>query len=259
MSATSTEVPPPAGESVEDLRLVTPGRGLSAGAGWDWIAQGWKLFARSPLMWIVAIVILVIVAVLMSFVPILGSLAFQLLTPVFSAGLIVACRSLERGGEFELEHIFAGFRTRFGSLLVVGLLYLVGGLILLLVLAAFAGFSILTAILSGQAAEVMTAMAASAMAIVLGVLVALALGLLLVAAYWFAPALVVMHDVKPLEAMKLSFFACFRNFIPFLVYGLVMMILAIIAVIPFGLGMLVWIPVAVASTYVAYRQIFTED
>ena len=26
----------------------------------------------------------------------------------------------------------------------------------------------------------------------------------------------------------------------------------------FGLGMLVWVPVAIASTYIAYRDIFTE-
>jgi uncharacterized membrane protein len=38
-----------------------------------------------------------------------------------------------------------------------------------------------------------------------------------------------------------------------------MFIAAIVAVIPFGLGMLVWVPVAVASTYMGYRQIFTED
>jgi uncharacterized membrane protein len=254
----TTELPPPSDdESFGDLNLVLPGRGLPAGAGWDWIAGGWKLFARSPLMWIVAVVILFVIAIVMSFVPLIGSLAFQLLTPVFSAGLMVACRSLERGGEFELEHLFAGFRTRFANLLVVGLLYLVGGIILLLIVAAFAGFSILTAVFSGQTEEIVTALAASALTILLGVLVALALGVLLVAAYWFAPPLVIMHGVAPIEAMKLSFFACFRNFVPFLVYGIVMLVLAVIAMIPFGLGMLVWVPVAVASTYVAYRQIFT--
>ena len=79
------------------------------------------------------------------------------------------------------------------------------------------------------------------------------------AAYWFAPALVIMHDMKPVAAMKASFFACFRNFFTMVVYGIVMFVAGIIAVIPFGLGMLVWVPVAITSTYVAYRQIFTED
>jgi uncharacterized membrane protein len=79
------------------------------------------------------------------------------------------------------------------------------------------------------------------------------------AAYWFAPALVMLHDMPPIEAMKASFFACFRNFVPFLVYSLVMGFTLFIAILPFGLGLLVWVPVAIASTYAAYRQIFTED
>jgi uncharacterized membrane protein len=45
---------------------------------------------------------------------------------------------------------------------------------------------------------------------------------------------------------------------PFLVWGIVMTLAGIVAVIPFGLGLLVWLPVAIASTYIAYRDIFTE-
>ena len=61
-----------------------------------------------------------------------------------------------------------------------------------------------------------------------------------------------------MAALKESFFGSFRNFVPFLVYGIIMTVLAIIAAIPFGLGMLVWVPLAITSTYAAYRAIFTE-
>ena len=91
----------------------------------------------------------------------------------------------------------------------------------------------------------------------LALLVALALMVPLLAAYWFAPALVVMHGLGPVEAMKQSFAGCMRNFVPFLVYGIVMTAFAMVAAIPLGLGFLVWIPLAVASTYAAYRGIFT--
>ena len=257
MNATNTELPPPAAGG-DDLKLVLPGRQNTAGAGMDWIAQGWKLFALSPLMWIVAIVIFIVLAIIMGLVPILGQLAFQVLTPVFGAGFVVACRSLERGGNFELEHLFAGFKTRFGNLAMIGLLYLVGGIVIILIMAAFVGFTILTAFMTGDPEAVVSAFVASALSIALGTLVALGLGLLLMAAIWFAPALVIMHDVAPIEAMKASFFACFRNFVPFLVYGIVMLLLAIVAAIPLGLGFLVWVPLAVTSNYAAYRQIFTE-
>jgi uncharacterized membrane protein len=178
---------------------------------------------------------------------------------VIAAGFVVACRSLERGGEFELEHLFAGFKTNFGNLVIVGLLLLAGYIVIFLVFAGIAGFSILTMALAGQTKDMAAALIGSGTMILLGVLVSLALSIPLLAAYWFAPALVVMHGMAPVAAMKASFSACFRNFVPFLVYGIVMMVFAILAAIPFGLGYLVWVPLAIASTYAAYRQIFTEE
>jgi len=241
------------------LKLVLPGRGTPAGAGWDWVARGWSLFVAAPLMWILSVVLVFVIAIVVSLLPIIGSLIFQLLQAVFAGGFVVACRSLERGGEFEFEHLFAGFSKRFAPLLIVGLIFLLGWLAIVLVFFAFAGLSLLGALMSGDPSAFGAALAGSALAMMLGVLIMLALMLPLVAAYWFAPALVMMHDMAPVAAMKASFFACFRNFVPFLLYGLVMLIAGIIAVIPFGLGMLVWMPVAIASTYVAYRQIFTEE
>lgn len=258
MSATELQGTPP--EAVDEgLELVLPGRGLPAGAGWEWIVEGWRLFTRAPLMWIVSIVVLFVVAVVLNIVPLVGSLAFQLLQAVIAGGFVVACRALERGDEFEIEHLLAGFQKRFVSLLVLGALLMLGWIVIVLVFAMFAGFSLFAAFLTGDPETAMAGLMASAGTLVLGLLVMLALLVPLFAAYWFAPALVMMHDMRPLAAMKESFFACFRNFVPFLIYGLVMGIAAVVAAIPFGLGFLVWIPVAIASTYVAYRRIFTEE
>ena len=258
MSATEMQGTPPTPPIDPELKLVLPGRGLPVASGWSWIVEGWALFARAPLMWIVSIVVVFVIAIVVSFVPIIGTLAFQLFQGVFAAGFIVACRSLEKGGEFELEHLFAGFTKRLGGLLMVGLLFLLGWIAIALVFMAFVGLSILSAFMAGDAGTALAAFAASATSMTLGVLVALGLMVPLMAAYWFAPALVMMHDMAPIAAMKESFFACFRNFFTFVLYGLVMTVGAFLALIPFGLGMLVWMPVAIASTYVAYRQIFTE-
>jgi uncharacterized membrane protein len=171
----------------------------------------------------------------------------------------MACHSLEKGSDFELEHLFSGFSKRFVPLLIVGLLLMLGWIAIMLVFMLFAGLSLLPAFLSGDSEAAFAAAAASMGAMAIGMLLVFALMVPLLAAYWFAPALVMMHDMRPVEAMKESFFACFRNFVPFLVYGFVMTIAAVLAVLPFGLGFLVWVPVAIASTYVAYREIFTED
>lgn len=240
------------------LRLVLPSRRTPAGAGFTWVGEGWKLFMKAPLMWVIAVVILVVLAVVSGLL-IIGTLIFNLLSAVFSAGFVVACRSLERGGEFELEHLFAGFKApHVGNLIIVGLMFVLGGIVILIVGAMFAGVSVIMGLVMGSTGDVTAAAAGSTLALLLALLVMLALSVPLLAAYWFAPALVVLHGMGPLAAMKESFFACLKNIIPFLLYGIVMTVLAILATIPLALGFLVWIPVAIASTYAAYRQIFTE-
>ena len=256
MSATTTDTLPPAEDG---LRLVMPGRVVPAGRGLSWIGEGWKLFARAPLMWIIVMVVTFIVALVMNILPVIGALVFQVLQIVLWGGLIAACRSLEKGGEFEIEHVLAGFTRRFGSLAAVGAVFLVGGLLIMLVYFGFVGFSVLGAVLSGDQAQVANALLASIGMMIVGALVALLLVVPLLAALWFAPALVMLHDMPPLAAMKASLSAAMRNFMPFLLYGIVMLVLAIVAVIPFGLGMLVYVPLTITSAYASYRDVFTDD
>jgi uncharacterized membrane protein len=56
--------------------------------------------------------------------------------------------------------------------------------------------------------------------------------------------------------MRLSFFACLRNMLPFTLYGIISAVLLLIAMIPLGLGLLVMIPTMTASLYVSYKDIF---
>lgn len=256
----ATQMPELEDDALAGPPLALPSRSNPAGAGWRWIASGWKLFTRAPLMWIISIVGLFILAVIMSLVPFIGSLAFQLLQGVIAGGFMVACHSLSRGGDFELEHLLAGFKRNFVNLLLLGVFLVVGSLAIMLVLAMFVGATVLTAFMAGGGTEqAVSAIVASATTMLLGALVALALTVPMLAAYWFAPALVVLNDMGPWAALKESFFGSFRNFVPFLVYGFVMAVFAILAIAPFGLGFLVWVPLAIASTYTAYRSIFTEE
>lgn len=253
MSVTVT----PAANDPAPPQLVMPGKSLPVGAALSWIGQGWKLFTAAPLMWIVLMVVLFVVAIVMAFIPFIGSLAWQVLTPVIGGGLVLGCWSLENGGELELEHLLAGFKRNFGGLALVGVLYLVGAIVILLIFAMFVGMSILPALMAGNS-DALSSIGVMGGGFLVGTLVATVLSVLLGAAIWLAPALVIMHNVAPLEAMKASFGAFFRNFFGLVVFAIVMLVLAIVAAIPFGLGMLVWFPLLVAASYRAYRQIFTE-
>ena len=49
------------------------------------------------------------------------------------------------------------------------------------------------------------------------------------------------------------------NWAPFLVFGLIYIVLALLATIPLMLGWLVLLPLTFASGYVAYREVFAES
>jgi uncharacterized membrane protein len=122
---------------------------------------------------------------------------------------------------------------------------------------AFVGTSIVMSVINGDAEALVQAFAFT-VPLLLGGFISLILAGLLLSAYWFAPALVAMHNVPPAKAMMASLGATFRNVGPFLVFGLVMFFFLLVAMIPFGLGLLVWAPVMIASGYFSYREVFTE-
>jgi uncharacterized membrane protein len=90
----------------------------------------------------------------------------------------------------------------------------------------------------------------------LAVLIWLALMLPVVMAMWFAPCLVVFQQQGAMQAIQASFSGCMRNVMPFLVYGLILLVPAILATIPFALGWLVLGPLVVTSLYTSYKDIY---
>src|SRR6266850_2100023 len=130
--------------------FIAAGRTVPAENGWKWIVEGWNLFMRQPGMWIALTAILVVISVVLAFIPVLGSVANIVLTGVFAAGLILGCHALHEGGELKIQHLFAGFRERFGTLLVVGLLYLAGTIISVLITGLVVGFRLFPLLSGGE-------------------------------------------------------------------------------------------------------------
>jgi len=237
--------------------FVPGGRGVGSGRGWDWIAEGWALFRAAPWMWIALLVVFFVLMLVLGVIPILGGLAMTLLAPALFGGIMIGCRALDQGGELEMGHLFAGFKDRAGPLIGVGALYLVASIAIFVVAALLTGASLMGVLgAAAGGAQDPAALAAVFTTVLLLALVILALSVPLLMAIWFAPALVVFHDLGPFEAMKQSFTGCMRNVMPFLIYGVVMLLLGIAASIPLGLGWLVLGPVTLASIYTSYRDVY---
>lgn len=232
-------------------------RSVEAGMGWQWIADGFTLFRKNPLIWIVLCIILLLFAVAMAAIPMLGQFVFTLLSPVLLAGLMTGCKALEQGEELEIAHLFAGFQKNPTPLITIGGVYLVGQVLIIGVAMLIGGSVMLDLLMGGK--EFDRALLMSMMgSIMFAMLVAMALSIPLMMATWFAPLLVIFDDMPALAAMRLSFFACLKNFMPFLVYGIMLLVLAVVAAIPFGLGFLVLVPTLFASIYASYKNIFAR-
>jgi len=232
------------------------GRQVPAGNGWKWIVDGWTLFARAPGTWIAITLIYLVISTAVSFVPVIGVLANPVLNVIFTAGLLAGCRALDQGGALKVEHLFAGFQESVGTLVAAGLLYLALLLAVTLVTGLAVGFKVYNILSSGPLEP--EAVLALLLLGALAVLIWVALALPVVMAAWFAPALVAFRRMSAGQAMRASFAGCLRNFVPFLVYGLVLLVPAVLATIPFALGWLVLGPLVIASIYTAYKDIYTS-
>lgn len=229
-----------------EARAVEPGRGMS------WLGEGWALFKQAPGIWIALFVVWIVIMVVLQLVPVLGSLAVSLLGPVFIGGVMLGCQALKDGKPLEIGHLFAGFSgPALGQLVLVGVLTL-AGTVLIMLIAGSLMVGMMTSVLSGDPVAMEQLGVGGAFA----ALLALALFVPLVMATWFAPALVVLGKRGAVEAMKASFSGCLKNLAPFLIYGVLALLIAIVAAIPFGLGFLVAGPVFVASAYAGYKDLF---
>jgi uncharacterized membrane protein len=229
---------------------------LQAGQGWQWIKQGYGLFMKAPLLWMVLLLICFIAVAGLSAIPVVGEPLASLLLPAVLVGLMVGCRAIEHGEELELAHLFSGFQKHTAHLITLGGIALVGQFLIFGLMMMLGATTLVGILSSGQPVHdpevIRQAVAGAGFAILIGV----TLFSILLMAMQFAPMLVYFNDIAPVEAMKLSLRAFIANIGPMLVYGFVFILLAILASIPMMLGWLVLLPIMFTSLYACYSGIF---
>lgn len=229
---------------------VAPGHAL------DWLVAGWRIFMKAPVVWALQALVFFVVIAALGMLPFLGWAAAPMVLPLLIAGMLSGARALDRGDALLVGQLFDGLRQHAGRLLLVGLFHLLGLLLAALAAAAIGG----SAVLTGTAASALGGLAGAGIAaggMMLGVAVFTVLWALLMMALWFAPALVMLHDLAPLDAMTLSARACFHNLLAFIVLAALLYVLVWVAMIPAGLGMLVLIPVIAGALYAAWKETFS--
>ncbi len=254
---------------------IPPFRKVSPNSGIAWLTQAFELFKQNPLTWLSSLIVMFILLILIMLMPVIQFFSI-VLTPVFTAGLMIGCNNLRHNRPFRIAHLFSGFKQNFNALLIVGLIYL--GYILVcsflaVELAAYAGkplMQVTPEMLTSGTLDIQAFLES----LLLPTLILMGLMLPIFMATWFAPALVILRNVKAILAIQQSFLACSQNMKAFTIYGLVafvaMFLLVILvslisALIP-GLAILIkllsnlfFMSILVASMFTSFEDIFPPN
>jgi uncharacterized membrane protein len=231
-------------------------RTVDGAHGVTWWTDAWDLFMKNVAIWIVLGLILFIILIVLAVIPIVGQLASALLLPVFVGSWMMAAQKLEGGGTLEAGDLFSAFKgDKVTPLIVVGALFLAMMVVIFVVMGVL-GFGGAMGMMAGGAMHSARGMMAGFGVGMLAMLVGFILFFLVTMALWFAPPLVALRGVAPIDAMRLSFAASLKNVVPFLLWSLIYIVASIVATIPIFLGWLVLGPVLMLTVYVSYKDVF---
>lgn len=208
----------------------------------------------APGIWLLQTLLFMVMLFAVGVVPLFGQAVVLVAFPVLSAGMLWTASEVAAGRPASVPFLFIGLRRHAGNLLMIGVFYLLGGLLAGLVGVLVGG----SAALTGYVLGALAGMGLTLGGVMLGTAVFMVLWVGLIMALWFAPALVLFHDVAPLEAMSLSVEACFKNALPFAIMAVMLYVLIWLAMLPAGLGMLVLVPVMAGAVYTSYLDVFSD-
>lgn len=240
-------------------QLLASPRKCDAAAGMSWIVKAFGLFKDQPLLWFGMSVTFLIIVGIASSIPLLNILIIPTLF-MFLGGFIKGAAAQSAGAELRFDHLFSAFKSHWQPLLILGLLYLVGIIICMIPLFIAMGSMMFSMMTGGMGSSYGMMNDISLGSIFLGYLLSMLLIIPLYMALWFAPALVVLHNLEPIAAMKKSFEAGKVNVVPILVYGLIsVLLLPILTMLTLGLGVLLILPIMLLTYYTSYRDVWTDQ
>lgn len=239
--------------------LLNQPRQCDAGRGIAWLIQAWKLFKSQWLTWLLVFWAFTIVFAILGVIPIVNILITFLSFHTIGGFMLMAAEQAN-GRDFGFETFLSAFTKHFLPLLLLCVVFFGMVLVTLMVFGfiGFVGLSVMDAEINGIMAETFTAEKGLAWLgfMLLGGMFVM---LLLLMATWFAPALIVLHGVKVIDAMKMSFKGCAKNVLPFLVYGLGGVVVGVILILTLGLALIPLAPIMTLAYYTSYRDVWTEE
>ncbi|WP_115533491.1 BPSS1780 family membrane protein [Trinickia dinghuensis] len=222
----------------------------------DWLETGWRAARTQPLLWLGTLLACVAFTVACKFVPLLRP-AVVLTAPLVVGALMVAQERVRIGRPARPGDIAAAVAQHYYALLAIGLasaaLIVVGYVLSAMVVDA----SVLKSFVTSGVHHLSITYGGRGPRGTIATLVALPIFTLALAAAWFAPALVILRDAGPLDAMAASLHGAVRNWRTTLIYVVAVADAVLLARrIPLLFSSLALLPLMLLSIYGGYRDLF---
>lgn len=215
----------------------------------DWFKQGWQMFLKDALTWVLMTLIVGVGLVVLNIIPVLGQIVMLVLLPALIGGLLYAAQQSHAGEKVKIAHLVAMLRhpqKRTPFLLLGGVLF--GAFVLVAIIsAAFVGDSLLRGANSGFFSLGLG-----------GLLFLILVGFVSFVVLYYTSVLLVRDDLSVWDALARCMQAVKTNWAALLLLFLVYSVLAMIASIPFGLGMLVLLPVVIGAVWASADTVFSD-
>jgi hypothetical protein len=231
---------------------------IEVSRGWGLFGRGWNTFKGDPVTWILMLIIFIVISIVLNLIPFLGGLILAVISPGLVAGFLKLAHDIEAGNKGGVGHLFQPLQDaeRRTPLLLLGLVALAASVLMLIVMAVLLGGAM---VMGGGMPDSGGAMPMPLSGIgIFGMLVMFALYLGIFAVLAFSIPLVYFRGAHIGDAIMASINGTLSNIGPLIVFSLIYFVLAIVAMIPFGLGFLVLAPVVFGALYGMYREIFPE-
>ncbi len=228
---------------------------LTASSGTSWFSCGWDLFKSNAVTWILMLLVFFLLA-LINIVPMIGSLVFSVITPVITGGVFIAMDKNRSGTPAVVMDVFSGFhdaKVR-NNLMILGAL----GLVILFIISIVFGASMMGMMDMARPGHMQNFNPAMMGSMATAGLMSMLISMLWSMALMFGIPLVALKGAQPIDALKSSIKASFVNWLPLLIFGLISLVLVIVASIPAGLGFIIALPYLICTVYCAFTQIYAE-
>jgi hypothetical protein len=209
-----------------------------------WYEDAMRLFKRAPATWAVLAAVTITADLVLRFVPSLGPLLAEVVVPLIACGLVFAAAATDRGAKPTLADATRAFRAPAGAIAAV-----VASALVTFVAESSAAWWIAGANLldsAGTSGDIRAS-------VLIGIY---AIGVLASLPVMFVPFHVLLEPVAPGAAFAASWNAFALNAIPLIAYTGASLVLLAFGLVTAGLGFLLALPLWIASSYAAWKDIF---